>query len=218
MRTAWRQFLAPLTPGVRVLLLILIISYIIAVAGTLSGLYNLYEPLGLNGPDFRAGKIWQIGSYVLLPATFFDFLFNWVMVLFLGSCLEKLWSRRQLWLCCLVSTVCAGLAKVLIEPSSHRSMVGTGPVVFGLLAAWGYVFKYEKVLLYFIWEMTNRQAAVLMTGVSVLLMLPCCGPKNVAIMLVGGLGTLIFLWGQSKVIGARASRPVISERMGRLEL
>src|ERR1700690_4298689 len=125
MRAAWHRFMAPLTPGVRALLLVLTISYLVAVAGVFSHAYNLYAPLALSGPEFWKGKVWQIVTYSLLPAGLFDFLFNWIMVLFLGACLEKLWSRRQLWAYCLIPAIGAAVAKVLIEPSSPRLMVGT---------------------------------------------------------------------------------------------
>jgi membrane associated rhomboid family serine protease len=218
MRTSWHRFLAPLTPGVRVLLLVLTVSYLIAFAGLFFRAYNLYEPFALRGVDFWKGKLWQIVTYALLPATLFDFLFNWLMILFLGSCMERVWSRRRLWAFCVISTIAAGTAKVLLDAPSVRPMVGTTPVVFGLLAACGYLCGNEKVLLYFIWEMPIRQAAIVLTVLSALLMLPCSDPKTVLIMLFGGLGSLVWLWIESRILRARGSQTVVSERMGRLEL
>lgn len=218
MRTTWHRFLAPLTPGVRAMLLLLTIAYVAAMAGLFSHAYNLYAWLALNGPDFWKGKVWPIATYILLPATLLDFLFNWLMVLVFGSWLERVWSRRQLWLYCLVCALGAGFVKVVVQPFSPLGMVGTTPVVFGLLAAWGKLFAQEKILFWFIWEMTIRQAAIVLAGISFLLMLPCAGPVFATIMLCGGFAGLMFLWVQSKILHGRASQHVVSERMGRLEL
>lgn len=218
MRRAWQRFLSPLTLGVRVLLFVLAVTYVVAVSGIVLRAYNVYPWLGLNGPAFWHGRIWPIATYAFLPATFFDFLFNWLIVLFLGAYIEKVWSRRQLWVYCLISTVGAGTAKVLLDPSGPSLMVGTTPIVFGLLAAWGSLFANERVLFWFIWDMTVRQAAIVLTIISALLMLPCAGVKTVAIMLCGGLAALLALWVQSRFVRSRSSRPFVSERMGRLEL
>src|SRR5690242_5652422 len=88
MRSTWHRFLAPLTPGVRVLLVILTVAYIAAVTGVFSHAYNLYPWLALSGHDFWRGKVWPIVTYALLPATLFDFLFNWIMVMVMGSAVE----------------------------------------------------------------------------------------------------------------------------------
>jgi membrane associated rhomboid family serine protease len=218
MSILWKRFLAPLTAGARMLLLILTVLYVVAVAGVFSHAYNLYNWLALSGPAFWKGQIWLIVTYALLPASLLDFLFNWILILFLGSWLERAWSRSQLWTYCLVAAAGAGLAKVLVQPASPFAMVGTTPIVFGLLVAWGKHFGHEKVLFWFIWEMTVRQAAVLLIAISFLVMLPCAGLVNASIMLCGGVGGWLYLGLQSRLIRARRSQTVASERMGRLEL
>jgi membrane associated rhomboid family serine protease len=218
MRATWQRFLGPLTPGVRALLFVLTVAYVTAVFGLFSHVYNLYPWLALDGPGFWKGKVWPLATYGLLPATLLDFLFNWFLILVLGTWLEKIWSRRQLWLYCLVSAVGSGIVKVTVQPSSPFAIVGTTPIVFGLLAAWGRLFGTEKILFWLIWEMTIRQAAIVMTAVGFLVMLPCAGLVNATIMLCGAPAGLLFLWVQSKLSHSRASRPIVSERMGRLEL
>lgn len=218
MKSTWHRFLAPLTPGVRVLLCLLTVCYLVALGGVFSHAYNIYPLLGLAGPMFWHGKLWTILTYGLLPAGPLDFVFNWVMILVFGSWLERVWSRWQLWLYCGVCTVGAGLVKVFVQPSSLSLMVGTTPVVFGLLAAWGILFAGERVLFWFLWEMSIRQAAVVMALISFIVMLPCAGPVVAGIMLCGGVAGLLMLAFQSRVLHSQASRSVVSERMERLEL
>ncbi len=189
-----------------------------ATIGRFSGAYDLYAGLALSAPDFWKGQVWTLATYALLPAAIWDFLFNWIVILFLGVRLERIWSRAELWLCCLIAILAAGLAKVIVLPSSPRLMVGTMPVVFGLLAAWGRLFPYEKILFWFIWEMTVRQAAILMMVIGFMIMLPCAGLVNAGIMLCGAPTGWFFVWLRGKITHGRASRTVTSERMGRLEL
>lgn len=220
MKHAWRSFLAPLTPGVRIILCVLTAMYALALGGYYSGAFDLYRWLGLTGPGFWSGRVWTLVTYALVPGGIMDFVFNSIFILFLGAYLERVWSRRQLWFACLVSIVGAGVAKVLVQPSSPAMMVGTAPVVFGLLAAWGWLFAFERVLFWFIWEMSVRLAAVLMALISFIAMVfcPCVGPVNAAIMLCGGVAAMVHLWLHQRLLRARPSRTVTNERMGRLEL
>ena len=218
MKAVWHRFVGPLTPGVRVVVAVLAIMGMAAIIGVFSRAYNLYAWLGLSGASFWKGRVWTIVTYALLPAGIWDFLFNWIVILFLGVWLERVWSRGELWLCCLISILAAGLAKVIVQPSGQLLMVGTMPVVFGLLAAWGRLFAYEKILFWFIWEMTARQAAILMTVIGFVIMLPCAGLVNASIMLCGAPAGLLYVWLRGKIAHGRASRTVTSERMGRLEL
>lgn len=218
MKAAWHRFVGPLTPGVRVIIVVLALIGLPALIGVFFRAYNVYPWLALSGADFWKGHVWSIVTYALLPAGIWDFLFNWIVILFLGVWLERIWSRGELWLCCLIAVLAAGLAKVMIQPSGSILMVGTMPVVFGLLAAWGRLFTYEKILFWFIWEMTVRQAAILMTIIGFIIMLPCSGLVNASIMLCGAPAGLLYVWLRGKITHGRASRTVTSERMGRLEL
>ncbi|MBE0540582.1 MAG: rhomboid family intramembrane serine protease [Verrucomicrobia bacterium] len=218
MKSLWHRFVGPLTPGVRVIVAILVLMGLAVIIGGYSRAYDLYPWLSLSGAGFWKGRLWTILTYGLLPAGIWDFLFNWIVILFLGVWLERIWSRGELWLCCLFALLAAGLAKVIIQPSDPLLMVGTMPVVFGLLAAWGRLFAYEKILFWFIWEMTVRQAAILMTVIGFIIMLPCAGVVNAGIMLCGAPAGLLYVWLRGKITHARASRTVTSERMGRLEL
>jgi membrane associated rhomboid family serine protease len=218
MKAAWHRFVGTLTPGVRVIVAILALMGLAAMIGVFSRVYDLYSGLALSGASFWKGHVWTIVTYALLPAGIWDFLFNWIVILFLGVWLERVWSRSQLWLCCLAAIFAAGLAKVVLQPSGPLGMVGTMPVVFGLLAAWGRLFANEKILFWFIWEMTVSQAAIMMTVIGFVIMLPCAGLVNASIMLCGAPAGLLHVWLCGKITHGLTCQTVTSERMGRLEL
>jgi len=218
MNRFWHRFLASLTPGVRVLLCLMSAVYVAAVTGKLTNSFDLYRWLTLSGPGFWNGQIWQLASYPLLPVTVLDFAFNSLMIVLLGGLLERLWSRSEFWVYCAVAAVGAGLAKVILQSASSFPMAGMAPVVFGLLAAWGYLLGHEKVPFVFFGEMTVRQMVLLAGAISFVTTLLSTGLANAIIMLAGGLTGWLHLWLRSKMVLTRASRVVNSERINRLEL
>jgi len=218
MKRLWHRFLASLTPGVRVLLCLLSAVYLAAVIGKFSRVYDLNRWLAVSGPNFWHGQIWELISYPLLPATILDFVFSSLMIVLLGGLLERIWSRAEFWTYCAVAAVGAGLAKVILQSSNPFPMTGMAPVVFGLLAAWGYLFGHEKVPLVVFGEMTVWQLALLAGAISFVTVLFSTGLVNAVIMLAGGLTGLLYLWLRSKILMTRESRVVHSERINRLEL
>ena len=218
MERIWHRFLASLTPGVRILLCILSAVYLAAIIGKFSHAYDLYHWLALSGTNFRHGQIWRVVTYPLLPVGVLDLLFNSLMIILLGGLLERIWSRSELGMYCVVAAVGAGLARVILQFSNPVPMTGTGPLVFGLLAAWGCLFGHEKISLGHFGEITVRQLALLVGIISLVTTWFSAGLISAGIMLAGGLTGLFYLWLRARLLMARGSRIVDSERINRLEL
>ena len=218
MKRIWHRFLASLTPGVRILLCLLSAVYLAAIIGKFSHAYDLYRWLALSGTNFWHGQVWQVVTHPLLPTAVFDFVFNGLMIVLLGGLLERIWSRSEFGMYCVVAAVGAGLAKVILQFSNPAPMAGAGPLVFGLLAAWGFLFGHEKVPLGSFGEMPVRQLALLAGAIGLVTMWFSARLINAVIMLAGGLAGLLYLWLRSKRLMTREGRIVDSERMNRLEL
>jgi membrane associated rhomboid family serine protease len=110
------------------------------------------------------------------------------------------------------------LVKVALQPSNPALLIGAGPVVFGLLAAWARLYGREEIRLGLIWQTTARRAALLLGAITFLLMAVSTGLVGATITLSSGLVGWLYLSLRWKVNLARRSRPVTSERMSRLEL
>jgi len=216
MKTAWHRILAPVTPGVRILWIVIAALFLARVAGTFSHAYNLYPWLALSGPGFLSGRVWTVVTYAFLPATLLDLLFNGLALVFLGSQLERVWPRAQLWTYCLVAAVGAGLVKVLLQPATPRLFVGTAPLFFAFIAAWAWVFGHEKVM--FFWEMTVRQSAALLALIGAVMLFFSVGMMDAVLTLCGGVAGWCYLLVAEKIRRRQPSRRVDSERIGRLEL
>jgi membrane associated rhomboid family serine protease len=218
MRSIWHRFLQSLTPGIRTVLGVLAVVYLVEAMGRWSSAYDLSTWLVLKGPAFWKGRVWLVVTFVLLPAGIMDFLFNGMQIACLGPLIERAWSRAELWSYCLITAAGAGLVKVALQPSSHVLLTGTGPVVFGLLAAWARLYGGEEIRLGLIWQTTVRQAALLLAAITFLMVVASGGLVNAVLTLSGGLVGWLYLSLRWKVNLARHSRPVTSERMSRLEL
>ena len=218
MRLIWQRFTSSLTPGVRAVLIVLTVAYLAGVIGLWSGAYNLSAWLALSGPGFWHGRVWSVVTFVLLPAGILDLLFNGVMIACLGPLIERAWSRGELWSYCLIAAAGAGLVKVILQPSSPALLIGVGPVIFGLLAAWVRLCGREEIRLGFVWQTTVLRAALVLAAVSFLMIVVSTGLVAAVVTLSGGPAGWLYLSLRWKVNLARRSRTVTSERMSRLEL
>ena len=218
MRHLWQRFLPSLTSGVRTALAVLAAAYLAEVIGRCTSAYNLPAWLALNGPAFMKGRVWSVCTYVLLPAGLLDLLFNGLVLACLGPLIERRWSRGELWSYFLVTATGAGLVKVALQPSNPALLTGTGPVIFGLIAAWGQLYGREEIRLGLIGQTTVRRAALLLAAITFLTTAASAGLVAAAVTLSGGLVGWLYLSLRWKCNLARRSRTVTSQRMGRLEL
>lgn len=197
---------------------VLALAYLAEAVGRWSSAYDLSAWLALKGPAFWKGRVWSVVTYVLIPAGIMDFLFNGMLIACVGPLIERAWSRGELWSYCLITAAGAGLVKVALQPSSPVLLTGTGPVVFGLLAAWARLYGGAEIRLGLIWQTTARRAALLLAAITFLMMAANGGLINAVVTLSGGLVGWFYLSLRWKANLARRSRPVTSERMSRLEL
>jgi membrane associated rhomboid family serine protease len=218
MNNFGQRLLASLTPGVRGLLGLLVTMYLAAIIGKVFGIYDLYSWLALSGPKFWSGQIWRLVTYFFLPTGILDFIMNYVALVLLGRLLERLWSRRQLWLYFLLTAAGAGLVKVLLQFSNPLPLTGCAPVIFGLLIAWGFLCGREIITLTVFGQTTVWRLVLTASAVSVLVMFFTAGIVAALILAGGGFTGWLYLWLNHKWLMTRPSNVVRSERINRLEL
>jgi membrane associated rhomboid family serine protease len=207
-----------LTPGVRVLLVVLTVSYLVAVIGRTLGVYDLYHWLALDPSAVWKGYVWQVFTYPLLPEGFMSFIFNTIAVVWLGRQLEREWSRWELWSYCVLAATGAGAAKLLLSFWNGYPLTGTASIVFGILAAWLRLFGHEKAMFWSGSETTILRAGLLMTAIGLLLMLFTAGWVDTLVMFCGGLAGWLYLSLRWKLNREQPSQVAESGRIRRLEL
>jgi membrane associated rhomboid family serine protease len=215
MKSFWRQPGAALTPGVRVLLILLTTVYLSAIAGKLTQTFDLAGWLAVIASRVWHGQVWRLVSYALLPAGIMDFLANAFALVVLGSQLERHWTRGELWLFCAIAATGAGLTQALLSP---MPVTGATPMIFGLLIAWALVSGHEVLLFPIFGQMSVRRMVLILAAASFVIMLFTGGLARALAMVSGGATGWLYLWLRQKWLMTRPSRPVHSERMNRLEL
>jgi membrane associated rhomboid family serine protease len=218
MKRAWNAIVGPLGPGTRAILLVLLLSNLIALATFLSGNAIVYNLFSLTSTRFWSGQIWRVLTYAFLPATMVDFVINGAAVGMLSWWMERAWSRREIWLYCLICAVGTGLCRVLLLPHSSAMMVSSLGVIFGLLVAWSRLFGNDRVIFMGVWEINIRQAAWLFAIIDFLIMLPCGGLINALIMTSGGLVGGIYIFLRTKIAMSSPGQMVEAKRISRLEI
>jgi membrane associated rhomboid family serine protease len=214
-----QQFLGLLTPGVRILLGVLTLVYLVALAGKLTTAFHCDDWLSLSARQFWDGQVWRLLTYALIPAGALDLVANGFVIILLGGLLERIQSRGVLWTICLISTAGAGVAKVTLQFSIAAPLIGATPMVFGLLAAWCYLCGHEKIAVPLFGEMLVGHLALLAGAVSLLGMVISAGLSTALVMLSGSLSGWFYVWLRRKSFMYRAARTVHSEpNISRLEL
>lgn len=106
---------------------------------------------GILTPEsaFHQGQLWRLLSYALLHQDFLHLFFNLFGLWVFGAELERLWGSRSYWLYSIGCAAGAGLAHVLLDTwlSGRASgVMGASGVVYGLMAAYGLIFRQRRLL------------------------------------------------------------------------
>ncbi len=218
MNSLWARFSSQLTPGVRVLLLVLVLLAGATLIGDALHAYSLSTLLGLSASGFWKGKVWTLLTYFLVTASVTDLLFTSVTLFAFAPAIERAWSRTELWSYCLLCGVTAGLFRVCIAPVSSAVVTGFAPVFYGLLVAWALLLGRNNVSIGLPLGLSAGTAALLLGGISLLLALTGSGWLDALVSLSGGVVGWMYLTIRWKWNRSIRARPAPSDRIGRLEL
>jgi membrane associated rhomboid family serine protease len=217
MRFYRQRFAAALTPGVLVLLIVLMTVFIATLAGNLTGKFNVYRWF-LVTPDVWHGQVWRLLTNSLLPGCPANFITNLIALIMLGSTLEQKWTRYELWLFCSVAAVGSGLVQMLVATVTIVPVMGQAPMVFGLLIAWEFTSSQERGAFPLLGEASVRQVVAALAVLGCVITLITGGFGATVIMLSGGATGWGYLWLRQKWLLAKASHAAPSGRINRLEL
>ena len=146
---------------------------------------------------------WQVVTYPLVHFDALGWFFNMLMLYFFGGRLEDLWGRRR-FIQFLLACVVVGAAAFLLLTLAFGTLVplsGLGSISLGMLVAFGVLFPHQRIMLYFVAEVTMRTAVWVFVGIELVMalgsMLTGGGAWVSAVAQLGGaLGgyLMILLW------------------------
>lgn len=126
--------------------------------------------LVLNPQAFLPFRLWQLVTYSLIDVSAWNLVFDLVVVLFLGSAIEREWRSRSLLVLLLTVSVTCGVVWVLVNLAAGRNYagIGTGACAYGLIAAFGLVFRRKRFFGFF-WTLEAQYLALLLIGIGLVI-------------------------------------------------
>jgi membrane associated rhomboid family serine protease len=129
--------------------------------------------LTLFGVGSSAFWPWQVVTYPFVHGDTLQWFFNMLMLYFLGGRLEDLWGQRRYIQFLLACTVAAAVVYLLLTLvfGTGLPLMGVSSAVCGMMVAYGILFPNQRVMLYFVAEVTMRTAVWVFLGIAVIMML-----------------------------------------------
>ena len=116
---------------------------------------------------------WQVVTYPLVHLDGLSWFFNMLMLYFFGSRLEEIWGTRRYIQFLLACTVAAAVVYALLTLviGTYVPLTTTASITFGMLVAFGILFPNQRIMLYFVAEVTMRTAVWVFIGLAVIMMI-----------------------------------------------
>ncbi len=219
MKNLFKNFFTSLPLGARLLVLVYLLAFPLALAGNYSHTFDLYLWLGLSPAKVWEGQVWRVLTYGLLPAGPIDWLLGSFWLATFASILGRNWSGLGFWSYCLLGVFGGAVPIVVFKSGMQGVVAGNFAMIFALLVAWDRFYKNERIILLGIGEMSVRQAAILIGIInSVIAFFSCGGWFLMLTMWCGGVAGWLWLVLSTKLFMGKPPEQIRSERGARLEL
>lgn len=170
------------TPAVTTFLILMVIGCILAWHLNAFTSNNL----AVTGESVIKGKIWQVITYSFVDPFVWNLIFNMIIVLFMGSSIEREWGTKSFLMLWFVTGISCALIWIFFSLATGRIDVGSGAYscVFGIIATFGLLYRHTRMWFYF-FTLEAQYIAMILIAVGVIL----CIPQPIALIWV--IGALI---------------------------
>jgi len=214
-----RNFFSGLPAGVKLLVLVYVVTGAITLGGLYTDAFYLYLWLGLSPERVWHGEVWRVVTYGFLPAGAVDYFVSGFWLFTLVSLVGRNWTGRGFWGYCLLGMIGGALPILIFRPGMTAFVAGSAGMIFALLAAWDWFYRRERIMLLGIGEISVRQAVILVWIIdSVILFFSCGGWFIMLSMWCGGVVGWLWLTLRAKLFLGKTPQQIRSERVARLEL
>jgi membrane associated rhomboid family serine protease len=136
------------------------------------GAFNLVSLIGLSGSGLMSGLIFQLVTYPFMEVQLMGFIFNSLVVWFIGSELESQWGQKVYLRFLLINLLLVGLIFVLINTvffygTAYFStpLHGLSGLNFALLMAYALLYPDRQMSLMMIFPMRARTFCWILAGI-----------------------------------------------------
>ncbi len=120
------------------------------------------------GLVFSRLMLWQLITYLFLHFGLWHLVLNMLMLWMFGSVIENRWGSKRFLYYYLFTGIGAGLCSIVFAYNSSAPVVGASGAIFGLLVAYAMMFPDSVILLFFIFPMKMKYAAMVLAGINLL--------------------------------------------------
>lgn len=117
---------------------------------------------------FTRFMIWQLVTYLFLHFGIWHLVLNMLMLWMFGSVIESSWGSKRFLFYYFFTGIGAGLCSVLFAYKTGIPVVGASGAIFGLLVAYAMMFPESVILLFFIFPMKMKYAAMVLAAINLL--------------------------------------------------
>jgi membrane associated rhomboid family serine protease len=202
------------TPVVTALILLNIACYVMVVTPGGPG-EQIPRWFGFSlGSALGNLMLWQLFTYPLVSGCLSGLLFFAFLMLFFASALERQWGSRWFLIFFLVASAVTGLVRAL--PQSGVVLVGSTGFGCAVLAAFGWVHRYQNMFIFFTTVRASRLVMVLLF----IVFLQCLpAPMNLLWLAGIPLGVVFARMLETKQLGSISpKRSRISSRFSGIDL
>ncbi len=175
------------------------------------GAFNLVSLLGLSGSGLMSGFVFQLVTYPFMETQLMGFIFNSLVVWFIGSELEAQWGRKVYLRFLLINLIAVGLIFVLVTTvfffgTGYYStpLHGLNGINFAMLMAYALLYPDRQMSLMMIFPMRARTFCWILAGIEAYMALFSGVTSSWAHLLAMGVTYLIIKF---------QNRPLISKAL-----
>ncbi len=135
------------TPGVITILVLLIAGIALSI----------FAPdfttgfLAVSARNILRGRIWQLVTYPFVSNSLINLFFSGLMIIFVGSAIEREWKTASFLLLWMVISAACGLLWVVVNLLTGKNLIGMGALActYGLITTMGLLFRERRFFLFF---------------------------------------------------------------------
>ncbi|MFH1092760.1 MAG: rhomboid family intramembrane serine protease [Candidatus Omnitrophota bacterium] len=120
------------------------------------------------GLVFSKLMVWQLATYLFLHFGLWHLVLNMLMLWMFGSIIENRWGSKRFLFYYFFTGIGAGLCSIVFAFNSGVPVLGASGAIFGLLVAYAIMFPESVILLFFIFPMKMKYAAIVLAGINLL--------------------------------------------------
>ena len=167
------QFQAPvLTKINKIILITTAVCFFASAILKAIGAFSLTSILGLSGNGLFNGLVFQLVTYPFVEVQLMSFLFNSLVIWFIGSELETQWGRKIYLRFLLLTVILVGLTFALVNlvfffgtQVYFSSLHGLSGINFALLIAYSLLYPDRQMAFMMIFPMKARTFCWILAGI-----------------------------------------------------